>query len=115
MRVIADRAGSTFVRLAYARVLTPDNGYHSLRSSFTRRILNQLSGTLEAYAYLYDRAIRSYRSSTVYAGTLEYRPSRTVGLLWGASLIRSPYASLDAQTQLRVACDFDFATTRGGR
>ena len=115
MRVIADRAGSTFVRVAYARVLTPDNGYHSLRSSFTRRILNKLTGTLEAYAYLYDHAIKSYRSSTVYSGTLEYRPGRAVGLLWGASLVRSPYANLDAQTQIRIAYDFDFATTRGGR
>jgi len=113
LRVIADRAGSTFVRLAYTRVLTPDNGYHSLRSSFTRRIMAQLSGTLEAYAYLYDQAIHSYRTSSVYSGTLEYRPTPLVGLLWGASLVRSPYASLDAQTELRLAYDFDFATVRG--
>ena len=113
LRVIADRAGSTFVRLAYARVLTPENGYHSLRSSFTRRIMARLSGTLEAYAYLYDRAIHSSRTSSVYSGTLEYRPTSKVGLLWGASLVRSPYASLDAQTELRLAYDFDFATVRG--
>ena len=113
VRVIADRAGTTFVRLAYSRVLTPDNGYHTLRSSLTRRIMARLSGTLEAYAYLYDRAIRSHRTSSVYSGTLEYRPTPTLGLLWGASLVRSPYASLDAQTQLRVAYDFDFATVRG--
>ncbi len=113
LRVIADDARSTFVRLAYARVLTPDNGYHSLRSSLTRRIMARLSGTLEMYAYLYDRAIHSYRASTVYSGTLEYRPTPLIGLLWGASLVRSPYASLDAQTQLRVAYDFDFATVRG--
>lgn len=112
LRVIADRSGSTFVRLAYARVLTPDNGYHTLRSSLTRRIMARLSGTLEAYAYLYDRAIRTYRTSTVYSGTLEYRPIPALGLLWGASLVRSPYASLDAQTQLRVAYDFDFSTVR---
>jgi hypothetical protein len=113
LRVIADSAGSTFVRLAYARVLTPDNGYHSLRSSLTRRLMTRLSATLEAYAYLYDQAIHSYRASTVYSGTLEYRPGSAVGLLWGASLVRSPYASLDAQTQLRLAYDFDFATVRG--
>jgi len=115
LRVIADRAGSTFLRLAYARVLTPDNGYHSLRGTLTRRILNRLSGTLEAYAYLYDHAIKSYRASTVYSGTLEYHAGRSVALLWGASLVHSPYANLDAQTQLRVAYDFDFSTVRGGR
>jgi hypothetical protein len=115
LRVIADSAGSSFVRLAYARVLTPDNGYHSLRSSFTRRIMARLSGTLEAYAYLYDQAIHAYRTSTVYSGTLEYRPAPKVGLLWGASLVHSPFASLDAQTELRLAYDFDFSTTRGGK
>lgn len=114
-RVIADAAGKSTMRLAYARVLTPDNGYHSLRSTLTQRIVARLSGTLEAYAYLYDHAIRGYRSSTVYSGTLEYRPARGFGVLWGASLMHSPYANLDAQTQLRVAYDFDFATTRGGR
>ena len=113
LRVIADRAASTFVRLAYARVLTPDNGYHSLRSTLTRRLMTRLSGTLEAYAYLYDQAIHSYRTSSVYSGTLEYRPTPLVGLLWGASLVHSPYASLDVQTELRVAYDFDFATVRG--
>ncbi len=113
LRVIADRAASTFVRLTYTRVSTPDNGYHSLRSSLTRRIMARLSGTLEAYAYLYDRAIRSYRTSSVYSGTLEFRPVSAVGLLWGASLVRSPYATLDAQTQVRVAYDFDFSTVRG--
>jgi hypothetical protein len=115
MRLVADRSGNTFVRVAYARVLTPDNGYHSLRSSLLRRISNRVSGTVEAYAYLYDNAIKSYRSSTVYSGTLEYRPSPALGLLCGASLVRSPYANLDAQAQVRVAYDFDFATTRGGR
>ena len=115
LRVLADRSGSTFVRLAYARVLTPDNGYHSLRSSFTRRIMARLSGTLEAYAYLYDQAIHAYRTSTVYSGTLEYRPLPKVGLLWGASLVHSPLANLDAQTELRLAYDCDFGTVRGGK
>ncbi|MEO8901080.1 MAG: hypothetical protein ABI627_06105 [Polyangiaceae bacterium] len=115
LRTLVDRAGATFVRVAYARVLTPDNGYHSLRCSLTRRILAQLSGTLEAYAYLYDQAIRTYRTSTVYSETLEYRPTAAVGLLWGASVVRSPYTSLDVQTELRLAYDFDFATLRGAR
>jgi hypothetical protein len=115
LRTLVDRAGSTFVRVAYARVLTPDNGYHSLRSSLTRRFLTRLSGTLEAYAYLYDHAIRSYRASTVYSETLEYRPAAAISLLWGSSLVRSPYASLDLQTELRLAYDFDAPTSRGSR
>ena len=103
------------MRVAYARVLTPDNGYHSLRSSFTRRILPRLLGTLEAYAYLYDQAIHGYRASTVYAGTVEYRSERAVALMWSATLVRSPFANLDAQTELRLAYDLDFSTKRGVR
>jgi hypothetical protein len=115
LRTLVDTAGATLIRVAYARVLTPDNGYHSLRSTLTRRILRRLSGTLEAYAYLYDQAIHAYRTSTVYSETLEYRPTGAIGLLWGASLVRSPYANLDLQTELRVAYDFDFSTQRGSR
>jgi len=113
--MIADPAGTTFVRVAYGRVLTPDNGYHSLRSSFTRRLLPRLFGTLEAYAYLYDQAIHGYRASTVYAGAVEYRSEHAVALLWSATLVRSPFASLDAQTELRLAYDLDFSTKRGAR
>ncbi|MET0794566.1 MAG: hypothetical protein ABW061_23805 [Polyangiaceae bacterium] len=115
LQVLTNRARTAFARVTYARVLTPDNGYHSLRSSLTERLLNRLSATLEAYAYLYDHAIRSYSASTVYSGTLEYRPSGAMGVLWGASLVHSPYANLDAQTQVRLAYDFDFVTVRGGR
>jgi hypothetical protein len=115
LRTLVDRAGATFLRVAYARVLTPDNGYYSLRSTLTRRILTRLSGTLEAYAYLYDQAIHAYRTSTVYSETLEYHPTGAVGLLWGASLVRSPYANLDLQTELRLAYDFDFSTLGGHR
>jgi hypothetical protein len=115
LQVLTNRARTALARVTYARVLTPDNGYHSLRSSLTQRFLTRLSGTLEAYAYLYDHAIRSYTASTVYSGTLEYRPSGAISMLWGASLVHSPYANLDVQTQLRLAYDFDFATVRGSR
>jgi hypothetical protein len=88
-------------------VLTPDNGYHSLRSSLSRRFAARFRATLEFYAYLYDQAIRGYRSSTVNAGTLSFDPTRAVSVLWGASLARSPYASFDAQTALRVSVSLD--------
>jgi hypothetical protein len=111
-RAYFDSARSSFVRLAYARVQSPDNGYHSLRSSLARRFTPRLSGTLEAYAYLYDQAIRGYRASTVYAGTLSYEPAERLSLLLGASLSHSPYASLDAQTTLRASYTFDFERGR---
>jgi hypothetical protein len=76
-------------------------------------MLLALSGTLEAYAYFYDEAIRGRRVSSVYAGTLTYQPSASWSALWGASLSQSPYARFDAQTQLALAYDFDFVTRRG--
>lgn len=98
----------TVVRLSYVRVLAPSNGYHSLRSSVSRRLLTEFSATLEAYAYYYDHPIRGYRSSAVYAGTLSYEPRSRLSALWGASLSRTPYAALDAQSLLRLSYAFDY-------
>src|SRR5450432_1608993 len=85
-RWFADAARRTFLRMAYTRLLAPDNGYHSLRSSLSRRLSARFRSTLEAYAYLYDKAIRNYRASTVYAGTLSVDATPELSLLWGASL-----------------------------
>jgi len=91
-------------------VLAVDNGYHSLRASLARRITAELSGTLEAYAYLYDEAIRERVTSEVYAGTLSYQAARDVNVLWGASLAQSPYAGFDLQTLIRLELDFDLSS-----
>lgn len=115
MRLFPDPARSTFVRLAYARVVSPGNGYHSLRSSLSQRFTQRFRGTVEAYAYLYDKAIRSYRASTVYAGTLSFDPASELSLLLGASLSHSPYASLEAQTTLRASYAFDLSRHRRRR
>lgn len=98
----------TLVRLSYARVAAPGNGYHSLRSALSRRLPGHLVGTLEAYGYFYDHSVRGYDSSVVYAGSLAYDANPRWSLLWGASMIRSPYASLDAQTLLRASYALDF-------
>ena len=108
------RHAVSYARLSYVRVAAPDNGYSSLRASLARRLGQSFTGTLEGYYYFYDRAIRGFRSSSVYAGTLSYRPARSVSFLVGASLARTPDASLDAQGQLRVSCDFDFVRYRRG-
>ncbi|MDF3067277.1 MAG: hypothetical protein K0R38_2878 [Polyangiaceae bacterium] len=99
---------STLVRLSYARVVAPGNGYHSLRSSISRRFPSRLAATLEAYGYFYDEPIQLYDTSFVYAGTLSYEASARLNLLWGASLMRSPYAAIDAQTLVRANYAFDF-------
>ncbi len=105
VRVLPGSGGRTVVRLAYARVLAVENGYHSLRTALSRKLTPRLSTTLEAYAYLYDEPIRGRTSSEVYAGTLGYRFSSEASVLWGASLAQSPYAELDAQTLVRLELD----------
>jgi hypothetical protein len=114
-RMLADRSRTTLVRVTYARVQAPENGYHSVRSSLARKFLPRLTGTLEAYGYLYDEPIRGYRTSTVYSTTLGFRPNQVLGIVWGTSLSRSAYARLDAQTQLHLTCDFDFTNRAGLR
>lgn len=105
--VWADERRLTFVRIAYARVLAPENGYNSARASIARKLGRFMTSTVEGYYYFYDRAVKGSRSSSVYAATLSYRPIPTVSLLAGASLARTPDASIDAQGQLRLSCDFD--------
>jgi hypothetical protein len=100
----------TVVRLAYARVLVIDNAYHSLRASLSRKLTPELTGTLEAYSYLYDEPIRERKSSEVYSGTLGYRALGWASVLWGASIAQSPYAEFDAQTLVRLELDFDLGT-----
>ena len=112
-RVVPGPGKRTLVRIAYARVVALDNGYHSLRASLSRRLLAALSGTLEAYFYLYDEAIRDRTTSEVYAGTLSYQATRRLELLWGASLAQSPYARADAQTLVRASYAFDFSRGMG--
>lgn len=111
-RVVTDRSRNLTVRVGYTRVQAPINGYHSLRTSLIKRIVRRLSGTLEAYGYFYDEAISGVRTSLVYAGTLSAVPADGVVVLFGGSIARSPYAALDAQTQLRLSYDFDLAPGR---
>ncbi len=107
LRVVVGKQHRTMVRVAYARVLAPDNGYHSLRSSLSRRLLPRLSGTIEAYGYVYDQLVQGFRTSSVYAGTLSYRALEVLEFSWGASVAQSPYAALDAETILRASYVFD--------
>jgi hypothetical protein len=113
VRVLVGGSRQTLIRLGYVRVLAPDNGYHSLRTSLARQLLPRLAGTLELYAYLYDEPIRGYRTSKVYAGTLSYRALESLSVLWGASLAQSPYASLDAETLIRLSYELDASSGRG--
>jgi hypothetical protein len=97
----------SLVRLSYVRVLAPHNGYHSLRTSLSRRLLVATVGTLEAYGYFYDHAVQSYRTSAVYAATVSRQLSTPWSLLLGGSLARTPYAAMDAQALVRLSYTVD--------
>ena len=106
-RLLVDQAHPTLLRVAYARVIAPENGYQALRVSFSRRLLERLTSTLEAYGYFYDNPVAGYRTSSMYAGTAAYRVIEPLDVLWSVSVARSPYAQLDTQTMLRVTYRFD--------
>jgi len=106
-RLSFDERYPTLVRVAYSRVDAPDNGYHGLRASFSRQLSKSLGSTLEAYGYFYDTPVAGISSSFLGAGTLSYRVQEPFEVLWSASLARSPYAELDAQTMLRASYRFD--------
>jgi hypothetical protein len=108
-RLATGRQFPTMVRVAYARVIAPENGYQSVRVSLSRKLSRRVASTLEAYGYFYDERVLGYLTSSFYAGTLSYRLLDPLELLWGGSIAHSPYASLDAQTMLRASYDFDLA------
>jgi hypothetical protein len=112
-RLAADRSMKTTARVIYGRVLAPDNGYNRVRVSLARHLTESLASTVEAYVYVYDTAIRSVSTSSVYVATVRWQAIRDLQLLVGGSIARSPYAALDAQTQVRIAYDFDAAARRG--
>jgi hypothetical protein len=100
----------TTLRVAYTRVIAPQNGYQALRVSFSRKLSQRLSSTLEAYGYFYDNPVAGYKTSSVYAGTASYQVIDSLEILWSASVAQSPYAAADAQTMLRATYHFDAPT-----
>jgi hypothetical protein len=110
LRFAWGRVFPTTLRVGYSRVIAPKNGYQGLRASFSRKLATHLTSTLEAYGYFYDEPVAGYRTSSVYAGTASYRVIEPLDLMWSASVARSPYASLDAQTMLRATLRFDFSS-----
>lgn len=115
VRALPGTGGRTMARFSYTRLLAPDNGYHAVRLSLSQRFLPKVTGTLEGYGYFYDSPIRGVKTSTVYAGTVSFQAERAVSVLVGASLARSPYARLDAETQVRLAYAFDLSHEGGVR
>lgn len=107
LRITPDKNDHTVFRVGYTRVRAPGNGYSALRDSLRQYIVRSVSATAEAYLYFYDDSIRGYRSSSVLAGTVEWKALDQLRFMWGTSLARSPYAAMDLQSLVRVAYGFD--------
>jgi hypothetical protein len=115
-RIATGEEYPTILRVAYTRVIAPQNGYQAVRASFSRKLTRFLSSTLEAYGYFYDQPVAGYKTSSVYAGTAAYQALDSLEFLWSASVAQSPYAAYDAQTMLRATYHFDAPTRpRQGR
>jgi hypothetical protein len=106
-RISTGQSLPTLLRVAYARVVAPKNGYQSVRVSFSRALSRRIGSTLEGYGYFYDEPIQGYSLSSVYAATVSYRVCDPFELLWGGSIASSPYAAFDAQTLVRASYAFD--------
>lgn len=113
LRVTPNGASGPMVLLRYGRVISVDNGYHALRSAVSTPLHGPLSATLDGYAYFYDKAIEGRATSSIYAGTLNYQLDERLAVLWGASVARSPYASLDVQSLVRLSYALALGRERG--
>lgn len=106
------RSRPTLIRLAFTRVIAPENGYRGTRVSFSQKLTSRLGSTLEVYGYFYDQPVAGFTTSSVYAGTATYQVLDRLDVLLSGSIARSPYAAFDAQTMLRVSYSFDAPARR---
>ena len=90
----------------YQRVDAVELGYHSGHISLRLPLVEKAAATLQGFVYLYDQAILGYKSSLTGSLSVSYPFARTWEILWASVASRSPYAALDASTQLRLTYQF---------
>jgi hypothetical protein len=102
----SNRPDASVFSAFYARVDAVDLGYHSGRIALSQPLPRDITATLQAYAYFYDEEIDGYKSSLTGSLSLAYPFAEQWQLLWATMASRSPYAALDASTQLRLSYQF---------
>jgi hypothetical protein len=100
---VLDAAERWRLQVAHTRLLAVQNGYHSLRTALGYVISSRLSCSADAYIYRYDEPILGRQHSLVQAANLSYRGPSAFSVLWGVSLVQSPYAQADLQSLVRVS------------
>ena len=96
-------AQRTVATANYGRVYSLKNGYHFVRAALSQGLAANLTCTLQGYLHSYDEATSDFASSIVNAATLEYGFAEKWAILWGGTVASTPYASIDASTQLRLS------------
>jgi hypothetical protein len=112
-KVIPDDRRRLTLLVAFGRVSERDNGYWSGRAAIRWQFLDPAWLTAEHYTYLYDTPIREIESSNVESVNAEWAATPELRLMLGTSVVRSPYATLDAQTLVRVSYALDITPRRG--
>ncbi len=106
-KIVPDRPRRVTLQLVASRVSERENGYWSGRGSVRYRFIDPAAITLEHYVYKYDAPIHGFGTSTVEAAAIQWALTPELGVLFGSSVARTPYASLDAQALLRVSYGLD--------
>lgn len=102
-----DEAERWRLQVAHTRLQAAENGYHSLRVALGYDISSRWSSSADVYWYQYDEAILGRRFSLVQAANLSYRTASAFSVLWGVSLVQSPYATADLQSVVRLRQELD--------
>jgi hypothetical protein len=92
---------------AHTRLLTVENGYHSLRAGLGYAFSARVSSNADVFVYRYDEPILGRRYSLVQVLNVGYRSESAFALLCGVSLVQSPYARADFQSLVRVTQELD--------
>lgn len=107
LRATLDEAERLRFQIGHTRLLGAANGYHALRTSLGYSLSANLQSSAEVYFYVYDELIESRRYSLVQAANISFRARAAWSLLWGVSLVQSPYAQADLQSLLRLTHDIE--------
>jgi hypothetical protein len=104
------RQDATIFSAGYARVEAAEVGYNSGRFVVRQPFPYDVTATVQGFAYFYDQEIEGYKSSLTGSLSVSYAFASQWELLWSSAASRSPYAAIDASTQLRLTYQFSLSS-----
>ena len=100
-----DEAERLQLRAAYGRVASRDNAYHALEQALRYQVSERIEATAQLYAYVYDQPVAGRRTALSQLATLGVRAAGSLRVVWGVSLVQSPYSRTDLQSTLSLLYD----------